>query len=403
MWSGLSTVFDKLTGIFGRGFLLAGLLPTLVFLLANAGMTYWVFPGSRSQTRVYIAFSADSQLPQSLSALTGIALLAFVFWSLNPWMRRLLEGHALPAPIARALQNGQEKELVELEEKLRQAREKAYALRTRDWRDRLKTARALGRSRAPGPSEVWEPARQLYKELELARASGREIGYLELQRLCEKIESVLCIQPADQLRELHELHRGFLVLADAALAQANGRYVRVWAERISRFPQNWEHLAPTAMANANEVVRDYASARYGMSLEGFWIRLQKVLKADDQFHGIVELAKTRLDLSVSMTVLTAVLTAAWLVITCLWSPSTTPYLLVAVVGTAAVSAFYGVTRQNYYAWCEVLRGAVDLYRFDVLRTLHVALPKDSQSERALWEGLTGAPADSPIEYQHDSQ
>jgi hypothetical protein len=43
--------------------------------------------------------------------------------------------------------------------------------------------------------------------------------------------------------------------------------------------------------------------------------------------------------------------------------------------------------QNYRAFAEAVRSAVDLYRFDLLVVLHLPLPPDSAVEKHVWTDL----------------
>lgn len=62
------------------------------------------------------------------------------------------------------------------------------------------------------------------------------------------------------------------------------------------------------------------------------------------------------------------------------------------------SVSYQATMQNYRAFTEAVRSAVDLHRFNLLQALHIALPKDSTIEKRIWEQIMSPASTSPISY-----
>src|SRR5262249_35065041 len=65
-------------------------------------------------------------------------------------------------------------------------------------------------------------------------------------------------------------------------------------------------VAPTAMGNVAESIRNHAWSRYELNLDVFWPRLQKVMQADSGFYTVLTDAKIQLDFFVSAFWLTVI-------------------------------------------------------------------------------------------------
>ncbi|REK10061.1 MAG: hypothetical protein DWQ36_05315 [Acidobacteria bacterium] len=96
MVAGLSSLFDRAEKLGGMHFVVTGLVPTSILVLANLFIASLFFDGVGTFLgKVNAEVSLDQAL-QWLALLGGVVLLAFVSWSLLPWMRTFLEGDYLP-------------------------------------------------------------------------------------------------------------------------------------------------------------------------------------------------------------------------------------------------------------------------------------------------------------------
>ena len=49
--------------------------------------------------------------------------------------------------------------------------------------------------------------------------------------------------------------------------------------------------------------------------------------------------------------------------------------------------WYELACQNYLLFADLLRSSVDLFRFDLLKDLQIALPVGTKEEKQLWEQM----------------
>jgi hypothetical protein len=79
------------------------------------------------------------------------------------------------------------------------------------------------------------------------------------------------------------------------------------------------------------------------------------------------------------------------------------FLFVALAGPLIAYAWYRAGVAQYRTFADVLRTSIDLFRFDLLNDLHIALPGDVPEEQALWDTLHRIHSfyePQPLNYQH---
>jgi hypothetical protein len=407
MQATLGTLLDRLQGFFGKAFFLAGFLPMVVFLTLNALLTAAVFPDVGEDLQRLLTLGE----PKNVLNWLGLILLAYILglmvWSLNPTMRQFLEGRYLPTLVRKRLIGVQQKQLHALLEQRRSRVEEIFDFRRVSsgddaWTIQLRNARKAGENH--DPAEVSEAVRDASRDLQERRNKLDVIEFAAMENLFKLLKSELTEKPADKIPALDMLHQDFRELQAFARQTAEARLTRTNSELGIRFPQDAGNLGPTRLANQAEVQREYGLRRYGLDIELYWLRLQKIARGDDHFFPVLEDAKTQLDFSVSAVALLGLLTVAWILLSLIFSTTLTLFLLLAVIGPLSTWLFSHVVVQNYRGFAEAVRSAVDLYRFDLLTTLHVPLPPDSRKEKQVWmllmESAVGD-TDHVLSYVHD--
>jgi hypothetical protein len=224
-------------------------------------------------------------------------VLGLLVWSLNPTIRQCLEGRYLPGRLRRRLAGIRQRELEALRREHRQALEQAFDFRrvtmgTDPWQARLVAARTTGRERPVTP--VSPPLQALSAELRGRRERLEALDFATMERLFELLEAELGGKPADQIAELDQLQQDFLELLDFARQSVEAVLLERGSELGIRFPKSTP-VGPTRLANQAQVQREYGLRRYGLDMELYWLRLQKVARGDERFFSILEDAKTQLD------------------------------------------------------------------------------------------------------------
>jgi hypothetical protein len=135
-------------------------------------------------------------------------------------------------------------------------------------------------------------------------------------------------------------------------------------------------------------MQGYGITRYNINLETFWPRLQPVLAAanKDYYQGLLD-SKTQLDFLIACCWLSAITAAVWVLLLAVTGGPWWLFLIVALAGPLAAGFCYELAVENYVAFTELVRASVDLYRFQLLQQLHIALPGGIRDERATWQAL----------------
>ena len=443
MIPGLGSIVDRVAGLFGKTYLLAGFFPVLVLaavsLLAGYDSSAWV----HGRVEEFRGLDAGRQALASGALLLAVATLGFVYWSANPWWRAVLQGDVLPRRVREWMVRDQRTRLAGLEQEIDacEARLHAFRLahpatveeapepapsdtppaparslaeRLRDvvrgrrapppalpaepaddaaaaeptpWIDRLASARVEG---AASEAEPGSPSPEMVRTYEALKACIRSLQPVEaevLDEFCTRLEGELAAGPVPGGSALDRIHTGFVGLADIARARAEDDRNRALSARRIRFPTDLAAVGPTRLANAAGLYRDAALARYRLDPEVFWLHLQRAASADDQFRPILEEARLKLEVSVAMAMACA-LVSSWTLVLALAGHSLPVLLLTGVAFPAGAILFYHASVTNLRVYGQAVTATVDLFRFEVLKALRVPLPDDSEAERRLWEALT---------------
>jgi hypothetical protein len=311
MQATLGTLLDRLQGFLGKAYFLAGFLPMVVFLTLNALLAAAVSSDAAERLRALTRLDAA----RNALAWLGLLLLGYVLgllvWSLNPTIRQVLEGRYLPGPVRHWLAGVQQQELEALRERRRHWMGELFDFRrvtsgNESWPNQLRAAREAGRNRPV--AEASEELKALSRELRGRRDRLETLDFATVERLFNLLKTELANRPAD--KELDQLHVDFLDLLNFAHQSVEAAFTEVNSELAIRFPKNTP-VGPTRLANQAEVQREYGLRRYGLDIELYWLRLQKLARADERYFPLLEDAKTQLDFSVTIIALLIILTVAW--------------------------------------------------------------------------------------------
>ncbi len=170
----------------------------------------------------------------------------------------------------------------------------------------------------------------------------------------------------------------------AAVAGDWARYAALQDKLHHEYPGRAERLLPTRLGNVLRAAEDYGNATYGMDAPFWWPRLAQVLP--DGAQKSIQDALTPMAALLNLSTLFAFVTLAgalYLALNQRWWP----FLLLLILGPLVCwLAYEGAVAQGR-SYGQTIRSALDLYRLDLLRSLHQPLPADPASERTLWGNL----------------
>lgn len=172
-----------------------------------------------------------------------------------------------------------------------------------------------------------------------------------------------------------------------------GRWRTIGQTINSEFPNRSDLVLPTRLGNVIRNFESYPDIQYGMDAITLWPRLMGVI--DKDYAAAIDDSKASFDFMLNSAVLSAVLSAAILLVGLLHPiPLATPgwlsiWLIEVVIFAVLSHGFYLLSIGRAAAWGEVVKGAFDLYRGALLRKLgYEQVPATRAAERLLWDDLS---------------
>ncbi len=152
------------------------------------------------------------------------------------------------------------------------------------------------------------------------------------------------------------------------------------------FPDKEEYLLPTPFGNVIRSFQIYPRYMYGLEAIDGWNRLLAVMPKD--YLEFINTARARVDFWVNLGVVFMLLQIEYIVLAFMTS---TPLqwwivLLFIALGTLAPLRATSAARE----WGDFVKSAFDVYRFKLLESLGINLPKDRDEEKVMWKKYSQA-------------
>lgn len=369
-----------------RGFFIVAFVPMLLFVSANVALLRGLGKVKDAQLTPYV--SADGF--EMAFAIVAISMAALLLTYLQPWLLTLLEGKHLPGVIRAALQRRQTDTLDALKERATAHFKEKNALKANaaTWRDGIETL-------FPNGAAVPEAKAALIAELADTRRRGDVITSEDISRLYALTSNTgtPSAMSVDEARK--EMERVIRYAEDRSRYQyfevQNQMQFTYPGDVYDPDPSSDNIVAPTAFGNIGRTMRSYALRRYGLDLDIFWTRFQKVM-ADDSNSKLFEnlqAQKTYVDTAVTLFWLTVLFGLIWIPLLAAWRPDVTLFRVVALGVPLAAWALYHLALQAYVVFADHVRTSVDYYRFQVLQAFHVTPPPGTKEEHVIWQRLGG--------------
>ncbi|HKR00376.1 MAG TPA: hypothetical protein VJT09_06870 [Pyrinomonadaceae bacterium] len=188
--------------------------------------------------------------------------------------------------------------------------------------------------------------------------------------------------------------------ANAALNQWNHLYDLLdteWnatsRELLKGFPDAESLVLPTKLGNVIRSFEHYPDREYDMDAVTLWPRL--VAKIDKDYAALVDDSKTSFDFMLNGSALSATLALIILLIGLLYGAplamagALIQWLVEIMIFTVLSFILYHQSISRAANWGEMVKGAFDLYRNDLLKLLGFEQkPKTKKAERALWKNIS---------------
>lgn len=403
----LTTIQSSLAA--SRSFVIGSFFPVLSFTLAMIAMLCQL----SDRTRAWVTSLNAAQQGLYAAAVTVAVLAgAYAFSTFSVFLRETLEGKHL-WKAAGSFSAAQHRELEALEARIRDLDFETIGL---GWVTRLQNAFRTGSAKTDACSALPPHLSEKLNTLSDRRRRGELIHSPELSQAVADLSEFLSAN-----NPLHKTPEGQALRAAQDELTKNIHYtaskyqyerIRLFNLRQFRYPGTFSDLepvatvnilAPTRLGNIAHTVRSYAMTRYGMDLDIFYSRLQKILQGQAAFFGGLQDAKVQLDFLIALCWLTGLFTAVWTFVFPWVSHSYGLFLGAVILGPALTRLWYNLACQSYVALADILRSSVDLFRFDLLKELHVPLPYGTAEEKQVWHNLNqwiGYDQGQPFTYKH---
>ena len=208
------------------------------------------------------------------------------------------------------------------------------------------------------------------------------VQFYEGYRLPQGLERRMVARVAQRWAQLRQDRR------EAAKRNDLGAYNHLQDRLYYEYPDSAAWLLPTRLGNVLRSAERFSSWAYGMDAPFWWPRLWPLLpeKMQETINDALTSMLALLNLS---TLIVCVAIDGTVYLAACRAPNNGLWAAAALaVGLliAAVSYQGAVAQARSYG--QQIRAAVDLHRFDVLKTMRHPLPKTPQEERALWAQLS---------------
>ena len=429
MLSSLFTTIQSTLGL-SKNFLISFVVPLLIFFASSAA----VFSVTRAPYRDWI----PRELPKEtgwfyVAGIIGFTALAYVFSALATPMRELLEGqHLLESSWFRAgMHKRQRKQLDKLSKRYRDYSKKLRRLNdsVSQWKTDLSQALKQGPVGGTCVYPAFGPplagSRQFRKVCK-QRLKGQCLNDLDLRNAVRYLAGELQTKSTTGQPDGPVLEEDYRKLREVLeYAQDRDAYERIfWFKRRQFYfpgvfkerkrdakssPSNM--LAVTGMGNIARTIRSYGLNQYSLDLDVLWSRLQTVVQQKKEFYGSLQDAKTQLDFLISLWWLTTLFWIAWGVVLPLTFDAEQPlpayvvFAAIALAGPVLSWIWYRLACQSYSAFADLMRTSVDLYRFELLDSLHLRRPSGKDEENRLWLSIVQATAfeDSTQNFEYKAE
>jgi hypothetical protein len=389
----LGTLLDKLQSLFSKNVFISS-IPLFAFLFANSLMTYRVsYRFQKWTNHDFLSQDATHQALLCFSLLLIVLIVSYVLSTLSVVMREVLEGKHILGFLANILSQRYRDRLIKLEKDVRERGSKYLSIRKNQqlWTEQIKAAYQQGKSQ----QDCNYTASAEIEALVNSRRNNQEVT---IERLRSQVQHVianlqnnsleLTVETDAQRRAagvLDEDQGRIIELIRYVAEKAQAEYAASLIEL--QFDYAGKEVAPTRMGNIAGIASHFAATRYSMNLDILWTRLQKVAASDSNFYSGLQDAKLQVDFLVALIWYSTLFSLTWVVVLPLLGEGRNVFLWVAVLGPLASYAWYEIALRNYRAFADVLCAAVDLFRLDLLKALHVQLPVNAEQELLLWESL----------------
>lgn len=168
-------------------------------------------------------------------------------------------------------------------------------------------------------------------------------------------------------------------------------YASLQEKLFFEYPYKEERLLPTKLGNVLRASEDYAETTYGMDVVFWWPRLWIILpedvkqQIDDSQAPIIALINLATQLGIFTLIGFIYLCIQFRELWGIWACVAACVTLILGLILTFLSYRGAVSQAKVYGL--LIRSAVDIYRFDLLKALHQSIPSNLSEEKRLWDKM----------------
>lgn len=166
----------------------------------------------------------------------------------------------------------------------------------------------------------------------------------------------------------------------------NAQRDRLMIERIERFPDRESLILPTPFGNTLCAFESYPRVMYGLESIDGWSRLLAVVPSD--YRNLIDGAKAHVDFWVNLGFLSLILVFGSLSLWTIYRDLPPLWLLAVAILVLLISA--GRAQRLAVEWGDYVKGAFDVYRFNLLDLLSIKRPETRKEEFETWKNFSQA-------------
>jgi hypothetical protein len=191
------------------------------------------------------------------------------------------------------------------------------------------------------------------------------------------------------INELEKLDHEYRACIDAKTefpAESRIKRNKLMEQLVEEFPDKEELLLPTPFGNVLRSFEIYPRVMYGFEAIGGWGRLLAVIPKD--YLELIDAARAQVDLWVNFGLVFILLQIeyVWVAFATGTPLAEWVVLLFIALGTLAPLRATSAARE----WGDFVKSAFDVYRFGLLESLGVDIPKNREEEKAMWNKYSQA-------------
>jgi len=166
-------------------------------------------------------------------------------------------------------------------------------------------------------------------------------------------------------------------------------------ELAESYPDQEAYILPTAFGNALRSFETYPRVMYGFEGIDGWSRILAVIPKE--YRELIDDAKAQVDWWVNLGVMSVLfLVEFWVVVFLKWKLTPgwfyTVLNILVPLGIFALLNWFLLWRATnaVIGWGDYVKSAFDIYRFTLLESLGIEVPKTRDAERKLWTNFSHA-------------